>query len=146
MNQYNGWRKPPKNNAARVMAGTLLAVLLLMMGSCFLALKDAKAEVTQPRLTNSLGVVAYTANPYIYNVGAVTGARIVDGENLQVDFNPMGTFQIYRETVQFCGDPRELFEGKANPVVLTYTRSSPRMVEGRGCHQLIRVDKLQEER
>lgn len=129
------------NLRVKIFASILLLVLFLMMGACSLQLARATAVKPEAR-TNAFGAVAYTENPYIYNVGAVTEGRIVEDEHLQVDINPLGTFQQYKETVQFCGDPREMFQGKRNPVVLTYARSAPRMVEGRGCHQLIRVDSL----
>lgn len=125
---------------ARQIAGLfMISVIIAAMISCGVQLSHASESGQK----TSLGTVAYTENPYLYNVGAVSDGRIVDGENLLITFSPLGTYQEYAEKIQFCGAPTEMFDGKKNPIVLTYSRAAHRIVNGRGCHQLIRVDNME---
>lgn len=123
----------------RIFGLFLLSVIIAAMISCGVQLSHA--ETTGP--VSSLGTVGYTENPFIYNAGAVTDAQVVGDDNLLVRFSPLGTYQAYQEYIQFCGLPQGMFDGKKNPVVLTYSRAAHRIVEGRGCHQLIRVDNME---
>ena len=101
----------------------------------------AHGKTTAPP-KNSLGAIVYTDNPFIYKAGAILEATNVH-DNLNLRVNPLGTYQLFDENILICGLPIELFEGKVNPVVLTYTRSAPRMVDGVACHQLVRVDNME---
>jgi hypothetical protein len=106
------------------------------------AMGNASTVASQRR--NSLGTLAYTVNPYIYVAGAAGKVYDVDnGAALVIEINPVGTYGSYMEEFLFCGtDELELFRGKKNPIVLTFSSVAHRTVEGIGCHQLIRVDEL----
>ena len=123
----------------RIAGLFMISTLIALMISCGVQLSHA---VTQGR-KNSLGTVAYTENPFIYNVGAVLEGRANGNSDLLLKFSPLGTYSEFSEYIQFCGFPHEMFEGKKNPVVLTYSRQAHRIIDGRGCHQLIRVDNME---
>ena len=123
----------------RIFALLTLLGLAIVMVTCGAQLSHGKAVTPGEPLGN---IVGYDKNPFIYNAGAVTAAKSVDG-NLLVTFAPLNTYQMYSEKIQFCGDSIFLFDNKKNPVVLTYTRQAYRIIEGRGCHELIRVDNME---
>lgn len=127
------------NTFQRVASTIMLAVLAAAMLTCGARLAQGKTLPAGEPLGN---IVGYQENPFIYNVGAVTKAAPVDGENLLITFSPLNTYQQYSEKIQFCGSPISLFDNKKNPVVLTYTRQAYRIINGRGCHELVRVDNL----
>jgi hypothetical protein len=86
-------------------------------------------------------VTQYTENPYEYNVGSILGVANVDG-NLSIRFSPLGTYALYDEQILLCGFPSDKFEGVTEPLVLTYKRQASHLVNGIGCHDLLRVDNL----
>ena len=54
----------------------------------------------------------------------------------------MGTYMLFDEAILFCGLPVEKFKGITEPFVLTYKRTASRIVQGIGCHMLVRVDSI----
>lgn len=127
------------NTFQRIAATVMLATVAAAMMTCGAQLAHGKTFPAGEPLGN---IVGYQENPFIYNVGAVTKATPIDGENLLITFSPLNTYQQYTEKIQFCGSPIFLFNNKKNPVVLTYTRQAYRIIGGRGCHELLRVDSL----
>jgi hypothetical protein len=132
-----------KSAAKALLSFFLLAAFLLFFG---LAL--AHCSTTSSR-KNSLGTVAYDANPYIYLAGSLTATSDsvaeVDG-NLNLRINPLGTYLLYDESILLCGLPIAKFEGIQQPFVLTYERRAHRSVQGVACHELISVNHLIEKK
>lgn len=93
---------------------------------------------------NSVATPVYDHNPYTYAVGNVIAVAYVDGA-LVLRMQPLATFSLYTEELLLCGQPVEMFQGKANPMVLTYTTQAHRTVQSLGCHELKRVDELKGE-
>jgi hypothetical protein len=92
---------------------------------------------------NSIGTIMYTDNPMTYKAGSVISAAYVDG-GMVVRMQPIGTYALFTEDFLFCGnDPNKLLN-KSNPMILTYRTKASRMVEGIGCHELVRVDEVKE--
>jgi hypothetical protein len=90
-------------------------------------------------------VIQYTENPYTYKVGTATMVGTPDGAFV-VRIQPLGTFSLFTEDILFC-DYKGVFESgmlanKHNPLVLTYHTRALRLVQGIGCHTLVRVDEM----
>lgn len=86
----------------------------------------------------------YTENPYTYKVGTVGNVDFVEG-GIVIRVQPLATYSLFTEDILLCGRLEELakmFEGKRNPLVLTYRTRASHTVEGIGCHTLVRVDEL----
>jgi hypothetical protein len=92
---------------------------------------------------NSLGVVQYQDNPYMYKAGAVIAGYAVDnGKALVLRIQPIGTYSLFTEDILICNYPIEMLASKMNPMVLTYRTRASKMIQGIGCHELVHVDEL----
>jgi len=103
-------------------AVSVVTAILLLANS-------AHCSTTKPQ-TNSLGVVQYTENPYLYeavqNLAEVTE---VDG-NMNLRVKPIGTYMLYDDIILLCGLPIEKFTGITEPFLMTYERRAHRMYGG----------------
>ena len=61
---------------------------------------------------------------------------------MNIRFQPLATYSLFSENILICGVPQEMFANKRNPMVLTYKTKASRIVQGIGCHELIRVDEM----
>lgn len=114
----------------------LVAVLLFALITSLV-----HCSTTSKQHPNNLGTVSYTESPLMYNVGSILDVANIDG-NLNVRFSPLGTYSLYDEEILLCGFPSGMFEGVKEPFVLTYKRQASRIVNGVGCHELVRVDNV----
>jgi len=113
-----------------------LIALLFLVWPLFL-----HAAIAKKPGSNSIGVVMSNDNPYTYKAGVVgVSGNLEDGVVLRVQ--PIGTYALFTEDILICGHPANLFAGKTNPLVLTYSTRDSRMIEGIGCHTLVHVDSL----
>jgi hypothetical protein len=127
------WRGEPKY---RALSWSLVLILLV---SLFAATAHCTVTAKQP---NGLGTLSYQTNPYIYEaVLDIAQADNVDG-NLNLRVKPLGTYLLYDDMILLCGMPLDKFDGNDLPVLMTYERRSHHSVNGVGCHDLIRVDKI----
>jgi hypothetical protein len=126
-----------------VLAAYIITVLLLMV---VVGIETGRAATTTSH-HNSLGVVPYETNPLIYVAGSVADASRVD-DAVNIRFQPLGTYSLFDQNILLCGTDKLVakFDGKHNPMVLTYERQAHRAVNGVGCHDLIRVDNLEPSR
>jgi hypothetical protein len=119
----------------RVFSFAFVITILLFLAN------SAHCSTTKPQ-TNSLGVVQYSINPYIYeavqNIAEVTE---IDG-NMNLRVKPVGTYMLYDDIILLCGRPVEKFTGITEPFLMTYERVSHHMVRGVACHDLLRVDNI----
>jgi hypothetical protein len=113
-------------------------------GALLLCVASSHCATTSTK-HNAIGFVQYTTNPLMYlaaniaqNQDAITN---VDG-NLNMRLKPLGTNMLYDESILFCGLPVDKFKGIAEPFVLTYRRQASHLVQGIGCHELVRVDAV----
>lgn len=121
----------------QIMAWVILIVVLL---------NSFGHGATTSHSKNSLGVVTYDANPYMYVAGSIAhtadAVTVVDG-NLNLRVKPLGTYMLYDESILFCGIPQGKFDNiNAEALVLTFERKARRTVQGIGCHELVRVDNM----
>jgi hypothetical protein len=126
--------------------GLTLFLLLLLL----LVIADTMHGSTNPKKSDTTCwlpegcVTQYVENPYTYKVGAITDASIIgDNEGVVVRIQPLATYSIFTEDILLCGVPSDKFTGKNNPLVLTYKTRASRMVQGIGCHELVRVDNME---
>ena len=116
-------------------ASVITAVLLLANAA------HCQPVTTKPQ-TNSLGVLQYNDNPYIYEaVQTIAEVTEVDG-NMNLRVKPVGTYMLYDDIVLLCGMPIDKFSGVTEPFLMTYRRQSSHMVRGVACHDLLRVDSI----
>jgi hypothetical protein len=117
-----------------VAVSVVTAILLLA--------NSAHCSTTNPQ-TNSLGVVQYTENPYLYEaVQSLAEVTEVDG-NMNLRVKPIGTYMLYDDNILLCGLPTDAFQGIREPFLMTYERVSHTSVRGVGCHRLVRVDNIE---
>lgn len=101
----------------------------------------AHGSTSSTKRGNAIGSVQYQENPFTYKVGKVYAVGVVDN-NLVLRIQPLATYELFTEDVLLCGLPQSMFVGKHDPFVLTYKTQASRLVQGIGCHTLIRVDEL----
>jgi hypothetical protein len=120
----------------RVFSFAFVITILLFLAN------SAHCSTTKPQ-TNSLGVVQYSINPYIYeavqNIAEVTE---IDG-NMNLRVKPIGTYMLYDDNLLLCGLPTDAFQGIREPFLITYERVAHISVRGVGCHRLVRVDNIE---
>ena len=123
---------------------TLLLVLLLGLSEMSRCSTNPKKSDTTCWLPEGC-VTQYTENPLMYQMGSVAEASNVDG-NLNLRFQPTGTYALYDENILLCGLPVDMFRNSGKVIVLTYKRQASRLIEGVGCHELVRVTSVEAEK
>lgn len=126
--------------------GYLIGVALVVV--VFLLASAAHCAVGKKQ-SNSLGSIAYTENPMMYQAGYIAqggdAVANVDG-NLNIRIKPLDTYMLYDESVLLCGLPMDMFQGKTEPFVLVYKRQASKTVQGVGCHTLVAIHSLKTEK
>ena len=122
----------------------MLLVLLLGLSEMSRCSTNSKKSDTTCWLPEGC-VTQYTLNPYTYKAGEISVSGIVD-DAVVVRIQPLATYNLFTEDILLCDKKKlaEMFEGKHNPLLLTYKTKASRMVHGIGCHDLVRADELQE--
>lgn len=125
----------------------LLILLLISIAALCLLVYPAHGAVSTKH-GSSLGIPMYDENPLMYLAGSLATDKAVteiDG-NLNLRIKPLGTYMLFDEAVLLCGMPVDMFQGITEPFVLTYERTAHRSVQGIGCHVLVHVNSLKEEK
>lgn len=115
-----------------------IALFLLVMTLTLLG-----HATTTEKHSNGLGIVMQQTNPNTYIEGAVIGAAVIEtAVNLRVQ--PRNTYNLFTQDILMCdqGHVVALFEGKGNPVTLTYETVAHHTIQGVGCHELRAVDEI----
>lgn len=133
------------NGRTRVSSGGLflLAVLLTVLALAF----SAHCATGAPRHDNSLGVVQYVDNPNTYLFGVIVNLSenpnrvITDRRRFAtiLTFQPYNTFNLFTESVMFCGNLAPAFAPVRGPIVVTYKTVAHQMVNGVACHEFVDV-------
>jgi hypothetical protein len=112
-----------------------------------LAVSAMGNATTTSQHRNSLGVVMYTINPNIYEAGSIVNYAIIGkSEGLVIRVQPIATYALYTDEILLCGVPADKIDGHQNPMVLIYERRSHKLVDGLGCHELVRVADIKAEK
>lgn len=116
-----------------------VVLLLLAGGHCSTTPKKNNTTCWLPEGC----VTQYQDNPYTYKVGAVSVSGYPD-DAITLRIQPLATYGLFTEDVLICDRAKigAMFEGKHNPIVLTYKTKASHLVQGVGCHELIRVDEM----
>ena len=96
------------------------------------------AHDSQPR-RNSLGVLESYRNTNTYLFALPVDGKVLDGHFTNIRFKPYAAPILYDESILFCGDVTEKFQGKLGPLVVTYRTQASGKYEGVGCHELLSV-------
>ena len=124
------------------LIGVALVVVVFLLASsahCSVGKKPSDTTCWLPE-----GCVTQSAeNPYTYKVGSVAVSGMPD-DAIVLRIQPLATFNLFTEDILICNrrDITGMFEGKHNPLVLTYRTQASRLVQGIGCHTLVRVDEM----
>ena len=100
---------------------------------------DRLHGTTTPNRANSLGVSETYLNPYTYMLGLPIAGQVIDEKFTNIRFLPFGTPQIYDESILFCGDVTELFDGKRGVLAVAYETRAHAMYHAVACHELLGV-------
>jgi len=120
-------------------------IVLLLLFSAFV-LGDVTATVKKSDTTCWLPegcVTQYNENPFTYKPGIVSVSGLVD-DAVVLRIQPLATYALFTEDILLCDRAKvaQIFEGKHNPLLLTYKTKASRIVQGLGCHELVRADEL----
>lgn len=88
---------------------------------------------------NSLGVTEIYTNPNVYLFASIAEGSLLgkaDDRYTNIRFQPYNTMSLYNETVLFCGNQAEQFNGKTGALLVTYERRAHRLFQGVACHNL----------
>ncbi len=135
-------------NKKTAAEGILFAVFIVIALLCVMLL-PAHGATSSGAKKNATGFLSYTGNPYTYKEGAVRAVAYVGTGHhtgIVVRLQPRATYSLFTEEILFCGSPVEMFEGKQNPMVLTYETVTHTSVEEIGCHRLVSVDEVKSSR
>jgi hypothetical protein len=108
-----------------------------------LATTRAFANPTNNR-PNSIGVEQFYMNPNTYLFAVPIAGTVMEGATT-IRFQPYETMSLYEESVLFCGDVHEQFDGKSGPMVITYRRVSHRLYRGIACHEIVSVFEVHDD-
>ena len=135
------------NKKFAASVGLVLAVVFAIAIIVLSFTGFAHGSTTRPR-PNSLGVdqVYTNTNEYLFGV-PIDGKVISDGDSryTNIRFQPYNTMSLYDESVLFCGDVAESFQGKSGPMVVTYDRVGHHMFRGLACHDLVSVFEVHDD-
>ena len=120
-----------------------LIVILLVLIFCFgPGLMLSHGSTTKANRPNSLGISEIYTNTNEYLFAQPIDGQILESEEdraTNVRFQPYNTPALYDESVLFCGQVADFFQGKTGPLVVTYDRIAHRRFHGVACHDLISV-------
>jgi hypothetical protein len=117
----------------------ILALIAAVFALIMLVGEVVLADIKPPNRPNSVGVDETYQNPNTYLLALPVDGQILDGRFTNIRFQPYATAALFDQTVLFCGDVTEQFDGKRGPVVLTYLTQASGMYQGVGCHTLLSV-------
>ena len=126
-----------KSTFAKIGAGVILILILLMMISCLIPL--AHGSATSPR-PNSLGLSQSYENPYVYMVGTVTHVDAFSNVT-NVTFQPFGASLLDTETILFCGNLVNEFDG--GMYIVAYRQQARRTYRGVACHEIYKIIQIE---
>lgn len=113
-----------------------LALMFLVLAAVLIATGHATTTNNRP---NTLGASQIYTNPYTYLLALPIDGQILEGKYTNIRFQPYATANLYDESVLFCGDVADMFNGKHGPVVVTYRTQASRLYKGSACHALLSV-------
>jgi hypothetical protein len=97
---------------------------------------------------NSLGVAQVYESPYTYTVGSPVKVDLFEEKGqyyTNVAFKPFGTSMLNTQVLLFCGSQEDFFTDSQLRAVI-YRINATRKYEGIGCHDLLRVLLIKEEK
>jgi hypothetical protein len=124
-----------------------LLVIVILLAAVFYT-EPAYCATGAPRHDNSLGVVQYVDNPNTYLFAAIVNQPgnpnrvVMDGKRRMatiLTFQPYNTFNLFTESVTFCGNLAAAFSPMRGAIVVTYKTVAHEMVNGVACHEFVDV-------
>lgn len=113
-----------------------VAIMLWVIAALLIAIGHSSTTGNRP---NSLGISETMQNPYTYLLALPINGQILDGQYTNIRFQPYGAPALYDESLLFCGDVTDQFDGKHGPVVVTYRKQATRLYKGVACRDLLSV-------
>jgi hypothetical protein len=128
---------------------TWVIIILAFLCLCFAPLAIlAHGSTTKANRPNSLGISEIYTNTNAYLFGVPIDGQILESEEdraTNVRFQPYNTPALYDESVLFCGQVADFFQGKTGPLVVTYDRIAHRRFHGIACHDIVSVHQVHDD-
>jgi hypothetical protein len=124
-----------KRFAAKVVLGVTLGFALAF------AWVYAQGSTTSPR-PNALGLEQTYENHYSYLIGLPRDGQVLDGKYTNIRWWPLGAPELFDQSILFCGDVTEKFEGKQGVLAIAYETRGYTTYRGLACHKLLGVSEL----
>jgi len=130
---------------------TITWVVLILAILCFCfgpQVSLAHGSTTKANRPNSLGISEIYTNTNAYLFGVPIDGQILESEEdraTNVRFQPYNTPALYDESVLFCGQVADFFQGKTGPLVVTYDRIAHRRFHGIACHDIVSVHQVHDD-
>lgn len=124
----------PDRNPVLEVAIVVSTLLFLVMAT--VQLSHCTPTKNRP---NSLGVTEIYTNPNVYLFASIAEGSLLgkaDDRYTNIRFQPYNTMSLYNETVLFCGNQAEQFNGKTGALLVTYERRAHHLLQGVACHNL----------
>lgn len=118
----------------KLAAGVIIVTAIIFA----FAVARAFGSIPQPR-PNSLGVHELYSNPNTYLVATPVEGRILDGRFTNIRFQPYAAPLLFDESILFCGDVTEKFDGMIGSLAVTFRTQASGRYQGVGCHELVSV-------
>jgi len=126
-----------KNFARNHSLGVVIMAALL-----FLAIAPfSHCRTSAPPRDNAFGALIYQDNPNQYLMVQVRSGKIFTrGKRIYTNLSvaPTNTYGLFNQSVTFCGDQSDMFDGKNGVLVLTYSK----VMHETDCYDLYRVDTV----
>ncbi len=132
----------------RSRPGSLLAkralcscLFVLLSGNVLIARENTQRTHSDPVSKT------YDPTPPNYLYGSVVEKNLIRDEKgkyaTNITFQPRYVSELFTESVLFCGNRSDAFDGLEGPVVVTYGRVAHTMVRDVPCFDLVSVDRVQ---
>ena len=135
----------PSTAEKLIVIAAIIMVLLMCFGPACLI---AHGSTTKVNRSNSLGISEIYTNTNAYLFGVPIDGQILESEEdraTNVRFQPYNTPALYDESVLFCGQVADFFQGKTGPLVVTYDRIAHRRFHGIACHDIVSVHQVHDD-
>lgn len=137
-------RRYPNKPLLNKLIGTLFVVCAVLL---MIILGELAHGSTQPR-PNNLGVYQIYDSPYTYMVGSPVSVEVFEEKGqyyTEVKFKAFGASMLNTQELLFCGNEEASFSD-SHLRAMVYRVSATRLYQRIGCHDLLRVLLVKEEK
>jgi hypothetical protein len=123
----------------------LIWYLWILLTLAILALWSSQAHGSVANRTDSLGLPQDLLNPYSYILGLPVDGQVLEGKATVIRVQPYGAPLLLDQSLTFCGDVTDKFDGKVGPLVIAYETQAHTLYRGVACHDVLGVFEVKSE-